>query len=123
MPELRCKLPPLHLLPIRPPAAAAAAACRRFGALLQWQVERGEVAGRTQLLRYAIVQFRRQQDAVAAYGALNHQVGGRVQEDPAASPSAGQSRTPADRSPTAPAAVQYVDELSKFPLKIHYRVK
>ncbi|EFN56740.1 hypothetical protein CHLNCDRAFT_144170 [Chlorella variabilis] len=61
----------------------------RFGALLQWQVERGEVAGRTQLLRYAIVQFRRQQDAVAAYGALNH---------------------------------QYVDELSKFPLKIHYRV-
>lgn len=47
----------------------------RFGPLLQWQVAPPKLPGSTNL-RYAIVSFRKLQDAQAAFDALNKQVGG-----------------------------------------------
>lgn len=46
----------------------------RFGPLLQWQVAPPKLPGSSNL-RYAIVSFRKLQDAQAAFDALNKQVG------------------------------------------------
>ncbi|PRW57508.1 RNA-binding domain-containing [Chlorella sorokiniana] len=46
----------------------------KFGPLLQWQVAPPKLASSSNNLRYAIVSFRKLQDAQAAYEALNKQV-------------------------------------------------
>lgn len=57
------------------PRSSAPVCPHRFGPLLQWQVAPPKLKGVSNL-QYAIVSFRKLQDAQAAFNALNHQVRG-----------------------------------------------